>query len=282
MISNLRSVRTLHIVAGLTLLSFAFHGCGETGETPLSLDDPSFEISDGAHGGNAHFFFLPPMVSNPQSDGTFQAGLSPVIRITGGDLDLTLTADLDESNSHYHQNWHTDQYDLDPDVTYRISVLVDGTELGFADMDIASSGKELKNIDTGEFVALKDGRTLPIMFRIEDGALATEPGTFEVTTTAPLDEFGDPEPEGTLEWTVCDTSGSPCPYEAVPLTLNQTSSFPVDPATWDYVVHYAGSGLLDPCTLDLSSSDPETGTHTIASGEVVSLTFDLVCEDDDF
>jgi len=36
---------------------------------------------------------------------------------------------------------------------------------------MVSSGKELKNVDTGEFIALKDGRILPIHVRIEEGAI---------------------------------------------------------------------------------------------------------------
>ena len=128
-------------------------GCADGGGSPLAPpEDAAFAISDGAHsGGNEHFFFLPPLVSNPSSNGTFDAGLSPVIRITdGAGFDITLNADLDSSNAHYHQNWRTGDYDLDPTHTYRISVLVDGVELGYADVDVVESGNQLKNVDTNE------------------------------------------------------------------------------------------------------------------------------------
>ena len=36
---------------------------------------------------------------------------------------------------------------------------------------MVNSGKDLKNVDTNEYIALKDGRTLPIKFRIEEGAI---------------------------------------------------------------------------------------------------------------
>lgn len=154
-------------------------GC-ETRTDPAGPQAPAFEIFDGAHNsGNEHFFFLPPMVSQSQSNGTFDANLSPTITISdGAGFNITLAADLDSSSSHYHQNWHTDDYTLDTSATYRISVLVDGTELGYADVMVAANGSGLKNIDTNENIALKDGRTLPIMFRIEEGALDDGPPSF--------------------------------------------------------------------------------------------------------
>jgi len=36
--------------------------------------DPSKMISDGAHGGNPDFFFLPPMVPNPVNNPNFEQG----------------------------------------------------------------------------------------------------------------------------------------------------------------------------------------------------------------
>src|SRR5207245_8464544 len=36
--------------------------------------DPSKAISDGAHGGNPDFFFLPPLLRNPVNDPNFEAG----------------------------------------------------------------------------------------------------------------------------------------------------------------------------------------------------------------
>ncbi|MBI4542543.1 MAG: hypothetical protein HY705_05895, partial [Gemmatimonadetes bacterium] len=73
---------------------------------------------------------------------------------------------------YYIVNWHTDQFALDPAVTYRIRALVGDVELGFADVDVVSGGKELKDVSTGEFIPLLDGRTLPIKFRIEQGFVA--------------------------------------------------------------------------------------------------------------
>ena len=70
---------------------------------------------------------------------------------------------------HYIVNWHTKEYNLTGETTYRIRVSVNNHELGYADVEVVTSGKELKNVVSGEYVALKDGRTLPIKFRLEEG-----------------------------------------------------------------------------------------------------------------
>src|SRR5262249_39940496 len=43
------------------------------------------------------------------------------------------------------------------------------TRVAFADVDVVSSGSQLKNVNTNEFIPLLDGRTLPIKVRIEQG-----------------------------------------------------------------------------------------------------------------
>jgi hypothetical protein len=77
--------------------------------------------------------------------------------------------------SHAIVNWHTGNFDLAWALTYRICVKVGDVELGFADVDVVASGGE-KNDAAEGFVAVVNGRTLPIKFRIEPGAL-DEPGT---------------------------------------------------------------------------------------------------------
>jgi len=146
---------------------------------------PARSISDGAHGGNSHFFFLPPIVPAPAPTGTFDGNVSPEVRIcewngtscvveiaayslttgTGGEL-----VKVDPAAQHYQVNWHTKLFTLVLGAQYRIRVLVGNQELGHADVNPVSGGQGLKNVDTGEYIALKDGSTLPIKFRIELGA----------------------------------------------------------------------------------------------------------------
>lgn len=165
---------------------------------------PLASISDAMHDeGNPHFFFLPPMVSQPTFEGVFDGSLTPVVHISeNGEtlVDLIATVSLDDE--HYHANWHTRELDLDATKTYRITVLAEQTTLGFADVDVVSSGNELKHVATGEYIPLKDGRTLPIMFRIEEGAIPPAPsvslvwfnmmnGAQASSTSSVLETLGD-------------------------------------------------------------------------------------------
>ena len=129
-------------------------------------------ISDGAHGGNEHFFFLPPLVPDPAATGTFDATVDPVVEVLEAGVAIATWTEITASASdeHYRVNWHTNELTLDDELDYRIVVTVDGVELGYADVDVVNSGKDLKDL-AGDYVALIDGRTLPIKFRIEEGAL---------------------------------------------------------------------------------------------------------------
>ena len=147
-------------------------------------------LSDGATGGNPHFFFLPPMVARPDSaDGPNDRDLSPVVVVcqyTAGCVTTLATYTTDRATtttthpgnsevvrsggSHYIVNWHTGAFDLDPALGYRICVSVGGVELGFADVDVVESGADLSDVPA-DVVGVHNGRTLPIKFRIEAGAL---------------------------------------------------------------------------------------------------------------
>lgn len=153
-------------------------------------------IVDGAHSGNAHFYFLPPLVSNPRFTGVSDDTQSPTVVVCElksengnvgclgivaqfGRGDGSSPGDItyDATAGQYHVDWKTDQCvdgpcTLDVAKTYRLRVLVGAYELGHADLDVVSSGKELKNVETGEYIGLVEGRTLPIKFRIENGAIS--------------------------------------------------------------------------------------------------------------
>lgn len=144
-------------------------------------------ISDGAHNGNAHFFFLPPVARSPTPSGTFDGSLAPEVRICTLDLargqcaggaPLWSTADgsgshallVDAASEKYAVNLSTT--DLPPGIAaVRVEVFVGQQRLGFADIEIVDGGRALKNVNTAEFIGLIDGRVLPIKFRIEKGAL---------------------------------------------------------------------------------------------------------------
>lgn len=180
--------RPLVPVVSVLILSMA---CSDRGNVtdPVSADAPSFAIADGARGFKTGFYWLPPMVENPLTSGTFDAELSPVVVICALDgdacdaaLGLIETFTMDGSGStgirvdadHYIVNWRLDEYDLTASTHYRISVFAGpGVLLGYADVEPVSNGSGLKNVNTGEYIGLVDGRTLPIKFRIETGFIAT-------------------------------------------------------------------------------------------------------------
>ena len=172
-----------------------FAGCsgGDSTEpnSPAAVS-PAFVISDGVRGGNVDFFFLPPMVANPSGKPGYEAGafnpnLKPVVTICALNtsvlsqvpaavckLNATLVKIVTAQDEQYHYNWSVPNSSTD--VYYRIAVTVGAKQLGFADVVTSASASELKNVDASKFVAVKDGRTLPIKFRIEKFALCSTPG----------------------------------------------------------------------------------------------------------
>ncbi len=160
-------------------------------QTESERGPPLFEIVDAINNaGNQHFFFLPPLVPDPIVSGVFDGSLSPVVEICGGTAtnpttgrcqdpltEFTTSTGLGSETlrvvpeaEHYIANWHTDEFHLDPAKTYRIRVLVSGTELGHADVKPVSGGS-MKDAKTQDVIPLRDGRTLAIKFRIEEGAV---------------------------------------------------------------------------------------------------------------
>jgi hypothetical protein len=144
--------------------------------------EPSFALSDGSNGGNPHFFFLPPIVGQPNFSGTFNSQLTPVVQICQLNVALQTCAgapfspgavQLNGAAQQYQVNWNTDPSTLVAGLVYRLTVLVAGQPLGFADVEPVSSGSQLKNLKTGDVFGLLDGRTLPLKFRIELGAFGT-------------------------------------------------------------------------------------------------------------
>lgn len=208
--SRLKSAAAIALFLGIGACT------GDAGSPLAPEGQPVTTISDAAHAGAVPgFYFLPPMVPNPSYSGTFDGQLQPTVQIcelagtvcgpviaqysttsgTGGEK-------VQVGTSSYQVNWKTSQFNLDPARHYRISVYAGTVLLGFADVDVVATGKELKNVNTQEYIPLQDDRTLPIKFRIETGiagqvivspASAEVPagGTQQFTATV-LDLHGNP------------------------------------------------------------------------------------------
>lgn len=157
----------------------ALAACSE--QRPLTaptLAPPRFEVSNGAHGsGNAHFFFLPPLVAEPSPTGALDTTLAPEVQIcvwTGPVCARPLTADFSHvavEGNHYAVRWQTGGSQLVAGQTYRIRVLVGFVELGHIDAVAAANAGDLRNVDAPQDFPLVIGRTVPIKFLITPGAV---------------------------------------------------------------------------------------------------------------
>ena len=189
----------------LTLI-FAMSACnGDRVGTPIgSATKPTNDISDATHSGgglasNRDFFFLPPMVKNPSGStywdaGAFNANLRPTVEICASSAateDMIsasacaalpiLTATVSVVDEHYKVNW---QVPSTATKYYRMTIMVGSTRLGYADIATGANMAEVKSLASDEVIALMDGRTLPIKFRIERYALCSVPGVGPCTSAS--------------------------------------------------------------------------------------------------
>ncbi len=127
-------------------------------------------ISDQAHGGKTGFWFLPPLVPEPQLEGVFDRSLSPTVQID--ELDslgavkrpvavFTKTSGpgkerVQIKGNHYQVNFRTGSFGLNPALVYRIRVLVAGRELGLRDVQPRSPGRDKGDNDEDEDDADED------------------------------------------------------------------------------------------------------------------------------
>lgn len=189
--------------------------CGDTRPTSPSDTGLNAAISDGSRtGGNPDFFFLPSLAPDPRRLPNFDAGgfnpsLAPVVKVClhprtapddlrAFDCNDAPIATISGSDvrvfpalQFYLAVWKTRDYDLDPDRVYRVQVFLGSTRLGFADVTVVKTLREARNAITGDIVPLGEDWTLPIPFRIENGALgACKSGNPDCTEVSVKQEGG--------------------------------------------------------------------------------------------
>src|SRR5690348_16853051 len=113
----------------------------------------SAALSDGVSGGNPHFFFLPPIVTQPTFSGTFDPALRPSVEICHLTIDPSCAnpvlrfdpsqVTLDLTNQQYKVNWNSDPTLIVSSDTYRIRVLVGRILLGFRDVVPVSTPQQV-------------------------------------------------------------------------------------------------------------------------------------------
>jgi len=149
--------------------------------TPLTPVKPAAAISDAVSGsgGDAHFYWLPPIAPDTIYRGTFDSGLQPEIRICrvsalpcavplvtfpSGSIAVNTTA------QSYSVVWSTKPANITLD-DYRAEVWIAGRKMGFADVRVVMSAKDLKSVPAG-FAGVLKSKTLTLAFRLEFGIVA--------------------------------------------------------------------------------------------------------------
>jgi hypothetical protein len=191
-------------VAGLVLL-----GCDRPVPTDSRIEGPSAAIADGFNDDDrSQFFFLFPirrLHQQPPQTG-FNPDLQPVVEVcewTGTACVLPLVSRLTMTDPsvlnrihvfpHFREYavlWRTRHLALQENKIYRIRVLVGARELGFADVDVVRTLRQLIAVDEDEFVPLLKDFILPIRFWIGAGALCDPAAAFCGSATIALAEGG--------------------------------------------------------------------------------------------
>jgi len=149
------------------------------GTTPEMRVSKTYTLSDAHHGGNPHFYFLPPIASAPHSMGTFDPTLAPTVRVCvlpdcTSDIATFVTGDgpgqVRVTGGAYQVLWHTKSTGLVVDGQYRIRVYVGLQLLGFLDIRIVPK-RGPRTALTGDLVPVRQRQPLLIRFRIEEDAI---------------------------------------------------------------------------------------------------------------
>ena len=183
--SRLTSRLRLALVPALVSLT-ALAACSAADEptAPTSPPEapvkPVAAISDGAQGaGNPHFFWLPPIAPAAVYGGTFDPGLQPEIRIcriSALPCAVPLVTfpsgaiSVDTAGQSYSVVWSTKPANITPD-DYRAEVRIAGRTMGFADVRVVMSAKDLKGVPAG-FAGVLKSKSLTVAFRLELGIVA--------------------------------------------------------------------------------------------------------------
>src|SRR5437870_3279206 len=231
-------------VAWLVPAILVVEACASGDRPTAPRPGPEFAISDGVHeSGTPGFYSLSPMVAQPTFSGTFDADittLNPAIAIcditNGPDANCgssggtpavrvfttatTPAITLDPTTPQYQVKWDTREAGFVADHTYRLHVTAGASgarrELGFADVLLTTTPGQAKDV-APDLIVLKDGRPLPIHFRIETGIAgsvsvsAATPnvptGGTDLLTATVQDLHGAPLVSATVTWTVTAAPG---------------------------------------------------------------------------
>ncbi|NNL29638.1 MAG: hypothetical protein HKO77_01380 [Gemmatimonadetes bacterium] len=165
---------------------------GTVAPTAPEAADPSYVLIDGSTNGNSGFYVLPPLFMGPPSVvGTFDPTLRPRVEICewsagdqacvagGASFSYTLLSGVEDEvveveDDHYVVHWDTRLAGVDPGKVFRASVFLVTRRLGSVDIEIARTGRAVRDINAGDNRGLVDRVVLPFRFSIVEGAVAAE------------------------------------------------------------------------------------------------------------
>ena len=157
------------VISAITVVAACANPESPSGSAERSSASVSayIDVRDGAHGGNPHFYFLPPLAPDPRVvSGIFDPTFEPTVevcRLEGAACEQGTTEQFStagtgsevvrmvQADQLYIVNWRP-RIERSSTSRYRIVVFVGGQELGRAD------------------ILPRSGTTFPIKFRIEQGA----------------------------------------------------------------------------------------------------------------
>ncbi len=195
--------RFLSVLVGASLLagcsdvtnSLVPEGSGEPDQTSHGVSADIFDGTSDAPGANPHFFFLSPLVPNPDYTGTADDSLKPMVTIcpevfwnagteSCSNPLATFSMDAVDSGDRINLNpgsgysvvWKTNSYPAPAGEVFRISVSVFDRVLGWVDVKSydQQSYNSFQHTDPQGYVAISDNGSANLAFRIEDGALESE------------------------------------------------------------------------------------------------------------
>jgi alpha-tubulin suppressor-like RCC1 family protein len=200
---------------------------------------------------NPHVFLLPPLAPPQPFAGTFDATLAPEVQVMSGEqVVATLTAGdvkLDATGEFYHANWKPAKAAAG---TYRVLIRAAGQTLDYFDVAVAKNG------------------TLPIKFRIEQGAfaLAFEPvGAAGGTVNGGAGDATVEIPAGALSGTTRVSVETVEPGPADARVVGEVYDFGPDGTTFASPVTITLK--YDPQDLPAGVSDRLLRLHTFVNGQ---------------
>lgn len=257
----------------ILLVAMAVACRGDRGYPP----GPAFLIEDGNHNGNAFFYWLPPLVHQQQATGqVFSRQISPTVTITNlctGSVIRTLSGpEVQLNDGAYQANWRTSDDMLDPACTYRLAVSVGAQQLGTADVDVVDNGRELKNVNSDEYIPLLEDRTLPMKFFVGVGSLC-DPG---------VSDCGEGVAHPGVSTTIVTTSGHAGVFipadavtEDVTVTVQSVDNQADGICIPGLLQQFAGTALVDNSCYDFraapTAGNQQLGHFTFSSNVVVGV-----------